>query len=63
MCCCSPDSLHIVGARLCGDVPTICLSDGQRFERAVYPTPCCIKVAAIKRHQRARGFEGRVRLV
>ncbi len=36
---------------------------GQRFERGVCPVPRRIEVAAIKRDQRARGFEDRVRLI
>ena len=36
---------------------------GQRFERCVCPAPRRVEVAAIKRDQRARRFEDRVRLI
>jgi len=36
---------------------------GQRFERRVCPAPGRVEVAAIKRDQRACGFQDRVRLI
>jgi hypothetical protein len=36
---------------------------GQRFERCLCAVPRRVEVAAIKRHQRACGFQDRVRLI
>jgi hypothetical protein len=43
--------------------PASDLGPGQGFEQRVCPVPSRIEVAAVKRYQRARGFENRVRLI
>jgi hypothetical protein len=43
--------------------PASDLGPGQGFEQRVCPVPGRIEVAAVKRYQRARGFEDRVGLI